>query len=146
MNFLYPTNVHTSYSSVILITLQQKLLQCLPKVRETGVQSLLESYQRLKKWYLMLPCLTLSIKRYGSRVKWSNPRKGVAPFPTPQCSSYWKGSARVTLNYGRQLIVKWDLSLQTRYREAYHNIWKDMGNFWLPQIKIIHIYWTIHWI
>ena len=58
------------------------------------------SYQRLKKWYLMPPCLTLSIIRYGSRVKWSNPGKGVAPFPTPWCSSYRKGSLRVTLDYG----------------------------------------------
>ena len=30
----------------------------------------------------MPPCLTLSIIRYGSRVKCSNPGKGVAPFPT----------------------------------------------------------------
>ena len=71
--------------------------------RETWVQSQVESYQRLKKWYLMPPCLTLSIIRYGSRVKWSNPGKGVAPFPTPWCSSYRKGSLRVTLDYGRQL-------------------------------------------
>ena len=49
--------------------------------RETGVQSQVESYQRLKKWYLMPPCLTLSIIRYVSRVKWSNPGKGVAPSP-----------------------------------------------------------------
>ena len=35
--------------------------------------SRVESYQRLKKWYLMTPYLTLSIIRYGSRVKWNNP-------------------------------------------------------------------------
>ena len=70
---------------------------------ETWVQSQVESYQRFKKWYLMLPCLTLSIIWYGSRVKWSNPGKGVAPSPTPWCSSYRKGSLRVTLDYGRQL-------------------------------------------
>ena len=29
----------------------------------------------------MPPCLTLSIIRYGSRVKWNNPGKGVVPFP-----------------------------------------------------------------
>ena len=29
----------------------------------------IESYHRLKKWYLMPPYLTLSIIRYGSRVK-----------------------------------------------------------------------------
>ena len=39
------------------------------KARETWVQSQVESYQRLKKWYLMPPCLTLSIIRCGSRVK-----------------------------------------------------------------------------
>ena len=31
--------------------------------------------------------------------KWSNPGKGIAPFLTPRCSSYWKGSLWVTLNY-----------------------------------------------
>ena len=34
-----------------------------PIVRETGVQSQVESYQRLKKWYLMSLCLTLRIIR-----------------------------------------------------------------------------------
>ena len=29
--------------------------------------------------------------------------KGVVPFPTPWCSSYWKGNLRVNLNNGRQL-------------------------------------------
>ena len=52
---------------------------------------------KTQKWYLMTLCLTLSIIRYGSRVKWSNPGKGVAPFPTPRCSSYCKGSLRFTL-------------------------------------------------
>ena len=53
----------------------------------------------------MPPCLTLSIIRYGSRVKWSSPGKGVAPSPTPWCSSYRKGGFRVTLDYGHQLII-----------------------------------------
>ena len=73
--------------------------------RETWVQSQVESSQRLKKWYLMPPCLTHSIIRYGSRVKWSNPGTGVAPSPTPWCGSYRKRSLRVTLDYGRQLTV-----------------------------------------
>ena len=33
-------------------------------------------------------CLTLSNIRYVSRVKWSNPGKGVAPSPTLRCSRY----------------------------------------------------------
>ena len=40
----------------------------------------------------MPPCLTLSIIRYRSRVKSSNPGKGVAPSPTPRYSSYRKGA------------------------------------------------------
>ena len=58
-----------------------------------------------KKWYLMPPCLTLSIIRWGSREKWSNSGKGVAPSPTTRCSSYWKGSLQVTLDKGRQLYL-----------------------------------------
>ena len=58
-----------------------------------------------KKWYLMPPCLTLSIIRWESRVKWINPRNGVAPLPTLWCNSYWKGSLRVTINQGRQLYL-----------------------------------------
>ena len=49
--------------------------------RKTWVQSQVEPYQRIKKWYLIPPCLILSIIRYESRVKWSNPGKEVAPFP-----------------------------------------------------------------
>ena len=39
------------------------------------------------------------------KVKWSNLGKGVVLFPTPWCSSYWKGSLLVALNYGRQLYL-----------------------------------------
>ena len=51
------------------------------------------------------PYLTISIIRYGSRVKWSNPGRGVAPSSTPWCSSYWKGNLRVTLDYVCQLLL-----------------------------------------
>ena len=60
--------------------------------QEIVVQSQVELYQKLKKGYLISPCLTLCIISYVSRIKWSNPGKGVAPFPPPQCSSYWKRS------------------------------------------------------
>ena len=80
-------------------------LECSPMVQETWVQSQVESYQRLKKWYLMPPCLTLSIIRYRSKVKWSNPRKGVAPSPTLWFSSYQKGSLWVTIDYSHQLYL-----------------------------------------
>ena len=48
--------------------------------------SQIESYQWPKKWYLMPPCLTLCIIRYGSSVRWSNLGKRVASSPTPQCN------------------------------------------------------------
>ena len=47
-----------------------------------GGLSQVQLYERLKKWYLMPPLLTFRIIRYESSVQWSNPEKGVAPFPT----------------------------------------------------------------
>ena len=86
-------------------------VECSPKVRETWVQSQVPSYQRLLRLFLIPPCLTPINIRYVWRVKWSNLGKGVAPSPTPQCSSYWKGSLLVALDYGRELyylyILKW---------------------------------------
>ena len=55
------------------------------------------------KWHLISPCLTLSIIRCVSTVKWSKTENGVAPSPMPRCSSYRKGSFRVTLTYGLRL-------------------------------------------
>ena len=79
--FKYVVTMHTSIRIILLIG-----VECSAMIRETGVQSQVASYQ--KKWYLIPPCLTLSNIRYVSRVKWSNPQKGVAPSPTPRCSSY----------------------------------------------------------
>ena len=74
--------------------------------RKTELQFLVESYQRLKKWYLMPPCLILSIVRNVSRVKWSKPGKGVVPSPIPWCCSCWKRRLRVTLDYCYQLYLQ----------------------------------------
>ena len=57
-------------------------------VRETWVKFHVASYQRLEKWYLIPPCLTVSNIRYVSRVKWSNLGKEVTLYPTPWCSNY----------------------------------------------------------
>ena len=98
-----------------------------------------------KKWYLIPPYLTLSIIRYVSRVKRSNPGKGLAPSPTPRHSSYWKGNFWVALNYNRQLLLPALLN------------WMDLSVLWLmalpPSIKyywnslrnilyIVYIVWT----
>ena len=99
------SNNNHQASSQKLRQITGNYLQCSPIVPETWVQSQVESYQKFLKWYLIPLCLTLSNVRYVSRIKWSNPEKGVALSPTPRCSSYWKGSLLVTLDYGYQLYL-----------------------------------------
>ena len=84
----------TSLKKITFISVMNSIIL----YKETWVQSQVESYQRVKKWYLMPPCITLSIIRYGSGVKWSNTRKGITPSPTPTCSSYRKVRLRITLD------------------------------------------------
>ena len=45
----------------------------------------------------------LNTQQYKVRIKLSNPEKGAAPSHTSRCSSYWKGSLLVALDYGQQL-------------------------------------------
>ena len=82
------------------------VVECSPMARKSGVQSLVESYQRLKKRYLIPPCLTFIIISYISRVKWSNTGKGVAPSHKPRYSSYWKGSFRIALDFSHQHFIQ----------------------------------------
>ena len=104
----YHTCIKPQYHQGVLLKQEPEFtlnqwVECSLMVQETWVQSQVASYQRLYKWYLIPPCLALSNIRYVSRVKWSNPEKGVAPSPTPRCRNYWKGSLLVTFNYGCQL-------------------------------------------
>ena len=56
---------------------------------------------------MVLDASLLSTQHYKVRIKGKveQSRKGVAPSPTHWCSSYRKGSLRVTLDYGRQLYL-----------------------------------------
>ena len=61
---------------------------------------------------MVLDASLLNTQHYKVRIKGKveQSREGVAPSPTPWCSSYRKGSLRVTLDYGRQLyllLYKW---------------------------------------
>ena len=51
-----------------------KWVECSPMIREIGVQSQVETYQRLKT-KMVLDAYLLNIYK----VRWSNPVKGVAP-------------------------------------------------------------------
>ena len=62
----------------------------------------------------LLGKVALSTIRWRSRVKWSNPGDGVAPSPTPQCCSYWKGRLQVTLDEGHPRL-KWPTLLYFTY-------------------------------
>ena len=73
-------------------------LKALPIVRETGVQSQVESYQRLKKMVLDAALLNTQHFKVWIKGKEEHPGNGVAPSPTSRCNSYWKGSLWVTPN------------------------------------------------
>ena len=99
-----------------------------------------------KKWYLMPPCLTLSIIRYGSSVKWSNPGKGVALFPTPWCSSYWKGNLPVSLDYRRQLYfyykhIQWVVPTFLPYLRSYLFSVHKIRSPFIENFLLLHGVW-----
>ena len=56
---------------------------------------------------MVLDASLLNTQHYKVRIKGKveQSREGVAPSPTHWCSSYRKGSLRVTLDYGRQLLT-----------------------------------------
>ena len=62
---------------------------------------------------MVLDASLLSTQHYKVRIKGKveQSRKGVAPSPTHWCSSYRKGSLRVTLDYGRQLYFYLHISM-----------------------------------
>ena len=60
-------------------------------IRETWIQSQVASYQRLLKWYLIPPCLTLGNIRYLSRVK---------------VEQFWERSSATPLHLGVVAIEK----------------------------------------
>ena len=88
---------------------------------------------KTQKWYFIPLYLTLSDIRYVSRVKWSNPGKGVAPSPTPQYSSYWKGRLLVALDYGRQIYF---------YLYYFNSCWIKKITF--LRIKVFYLFIFFH--
>ena len=75
------------------------VVKCSSIALETRVQSQIGSYQRLKKWYLMSPCLTLSIIRYVTRVKWNNPgNPGVVAIERKLSGHPWQWSPTMLIS------------------------------------------------
>ena len=107
---------------------------------------------KTQKWYLMPLCLTHSI------IKWNNPGKGVAPFPTPTSSRYWKRSLHhrpmTTVANFTTLLTK---ELDNFYVNSHLRIWKhtssflfigkwpiNMTDFLVKKIKFTWPYFSIH--
>ena len=69
---------------------------------------------------MVLDASLLNTQHYKVRIKGKveQSREGVAPSPTPWCSSYRKGSLRVTLDYGRQFYFTYILT-HSRYTHAH---------------------------
>ena len=70
--------------------------------RETGVQTQVSSYRRIKKWYF--DSSLFNTQHYKARIKGKveqyKERSCVLPYTLMQ--SLWKGNFRVTLDYGPQ--------------------------------------------
>ena len=77
----------------------------------------------------MPPSLTLRIVRFVSRIKWSNPGNGVAPFLTPWFSRYRKGRLLFSLNFCRQFYLFY---IYLPYRFTADNV-----NFSVDEVKIV---------
>ena len=55
--------------------------------RETWIQYVIESYQKLEKWYMTMPCLTQHYKLW-IKGKVEQSRECCSALLTPQCTSY----------------------------------------------------------
>ena len=109
---------------------------------------------KILKMVLDTSLLNAQQLRYVLRVKWSNPGKGVASFPTPQCCSYRKGSLRVSLSYGVQLTYYLKIKKKTYVkttlpgaRRTIAFIFINPAFFWSWSIiydnqKRIYYYWV----
>ena len=86
--------------------------------------------------------------------KWNNPGKGVAPSPKPRCSSYWKGSIRITIlliysynshaTHRARLLPphKVHLSLAMVYTHAFFSTGITPTHFSFPVITLLILFTT----
>ena len=79
--------------------------------QETGLQSQFNSYQRLKKWYLIPHFLTLSITKIWIKSGWSNLGKRVKPFLTLGVIAIEKGAFGSSSNEVANFLLLDDIKL-----------------------------------
>ena len=90
---------------------------------------------------MVLDASLLNTQHYKVRIKGKveQSREGVAPSPTPWCSSYRKGSLRVTLDYGRQLPT-W---LNNKDTFCLYNFIRILSNF-LMRVLVLGWSWLMN--
>ena len=95
---------------------------------------------------MVLDASLLNSQHYKVRIKGKveQSREGVAPCPTLWCSSFRKGSLRVTLDYGRQLYL---LTYIKIYRIWFGWVLRHINHCWLFNAKSsLYIYIYIEYI
>ena len=102
---------------------------------------------------MVLDASLLNTQHYKVRIKGKveQSREGVAPSPTHWCSSYRKGSLRVTLDYGRQLYYLYIWTLTKRlekkldgnytrmFRAILNKSWRQLYGHLPPITKTIQV-------
>ena len=91
---------------------------------------------------MVLDASLLSTQHYKVRIKGKveQSRKGVAPSPTHWCSSYRKGSLRVTLDYGRQLYFTYVYTYVCVCVCAFGHHCFNETYIWINRIDIFYLY------
>ena len=98
--------------------------------QETRVQSQVESYQRLIKWYLIFPCITLSIIRY----QWKALGMGVSIMGVLRfLRNLW--FHRVILPDPATLILYWRFGRVSTIRPAMSHRW--IFGFWMETASLL---------
>ena len=92
--------------------------------REIRVQSQVASYQRLKKRYLIPPCLTLSMIRYvSSVVEQSRERSSALPYTSVEQLLKRKPSGRPRLRSPALLtIAQWPFCIELTYHSWFTSV------------------------
>ena len=125
-------------------------------VRETWVQSQVESYQRLKKWYLMPPCLALSTISTQSILMASHEnrlsgRKTPTPSHTQTFQIKWEVNSRVveqswewSNNFTYTLVLMLLKNGPSGYPRLRSPSLLTLISYNLPRLLFLRQQWTAH--
>ena len=112
--------------------------------QETGVQSQIESYQRLKKWYLIL----LNPQHYKVWVKCKVKQSRETSITLPYISvvsSYWKGSFQVSFDCSRQLYLLLPKSSSLIRNSNWRLLFLLLHSYWLITCLLAFAAYELSW-